>query len=327
MPIDWDAFARRIHAADRFLLTSHIRPDCDALGSELGMAHVLESLGKQVRIVNGQATPTRLSFIDPQRRIEHLGDDLRPDELTAFDALMVLDTSAWAQLGPMSEVVREANFTKLILDHHVSSDDLGALEFKDPRAEATGRLVIEAADALGVELTEPMARPLLAAIATDTGWFRFSSVNAGTLEAAARLVAAGANPSELYASLYEQQTLARVNLVGRILSRTETHCHGRLAISTALREDFEETGASPADTEDVINMTLQIANVEAAVLFVEQNEGGCKVSFRSRGALDCSKLAELFGGGGHMAAAGAMFNGNYDVAKGPVLDALRTALG
>src|SRR4051812_11388207 len=153
MKIDWPHFAETIGRYQRFLLVSHIRPDCDALGSELGMAGVLEALGKDVRIVNGHATPPNLAFIDPARRIGVIGQSVQPAELADRELLMVLDTSAWAQLGPMSDFIRGFAGKKVVVDHHVSSDDLAAEEFKNVTAEATGRLVVEAAEALGVKLT------------------------------------------------------------------------------------------------------------------------------------------------------------------------------
>ena len=180
MPVNWPQFVEIVRSHQRFLITSHIRPDCDALGSELGMALILESLGKQVTIVNGHATPLNLLFIDPQRKIKALGVDVQPDQLKEIDVFMVLDTSAWAQLGPMGDVLRASKAIKLTLDHHVGEDDLGTLWFKDTQAEAAGRLVIEAAENLGVKLTPEMARPLFAAISTDTGWFRFNSTSGNT---------------------------------------------------------------------------------------------------------------------------------------------------
>ena len=178
--IDWKRFCELVRSNERFILTSHIRPDCDALGSELGMAGVLEKLGKQVTIVNAQATPPNLEFIDPQRKIKTLGCDVQPADIEAAQVLMVLDTSAWAQLGEMAEVVRATRLHKAVLDHHVDTDDMGAELFKNTEAEATGRLVVEAAAALGVKLTAEMARPLFAALATDTGWFRFLSTTGNT---------------------------------------------------------------------------------------------------------------------------------------------------
>ena len=241
--------------------------------------------------------------------------------------LMVLDTSAWAQLGTMAEVVRSTRAHKLIFDHHVGEDDMGAELFKETHAEATGRLVLEAAHHLGVKVTPEIARPLFAAIATDTGWFRFGSTTAVTLRSAAELIEAGALPGEIYNALYEQDSLARLQLRGRILARTVTELDGRLAYTAALSEDFEATGALPSDTEDVINMTLAIAGTQVAVIFVEQPGGGFKLSFRSRTPrVDCSELARSFGGGGHKAAAGASITGGWPAAQAKVLDAVRNAM-
>ncbi len=242
--INWPRFVEVIQQHQRFLLTSHIRPDCDALGSELGMAGVLRALGKQVRIVNGHATPPNLKFIDPDKQLEGLGVDVSLEQVLVdpFDILMVLDTSAWAQLGPMGDVLKATKAKKIVLDHHVSSDDLGAEEFKNTTAEACGRLVVEAAQHLGVALTPEIANPLFAALATDTGWFRFGSAGSGTYRVGADLIDAGAKPSKLYNSLYEQDTLARLNLVGRILARTKTLEGGRLVHTAALLSDFQETG-------------------------------------------------------------------------------------
>jgi phosphoesterase RecJ-like protein len=308
-------------------LTSHVRPDCDALGSELGMAGVLEALHKSVVIVNAQETPPNLKFIDPEQRLNALGVDVKPNELEACEVLMVLDTSAWAQLGTMADIVRSTRAHKLILDHHIGEDDMGAELFKDTKAEATGRLVLEAAHHLGVAITPQIARPLFAAIATDTGWFRFNSTTGVTLRSAAELVEAGASPGEIFNDLYEQDTLARLQLRGRILARTVTELDGRLAYTAALQEDFQATGALPSDTEDVINMTLAIAGTQVAVIFVEQPSGGFKLSFRSRTpSVDCSQLAKSFGGGGHKAAAGASISGSWPAVQVKVLDAVRNAM-
>jgi phosphoesterase RecJ-like protein len=274
MPINWPRFAEIIRSHQRFLLVSHIRPDCDALGSELGMAGVLESLGKQVRIVNGHATPPNLAFIDPGQRIEVIDKTVAAADLADREVILILDTSAWAQLGPMSDFIRGFGGQRMVLDHHMSADDLGAEEFKNTEAEATGRLVVEAAEALGVALTAEMAMPLFAALATDTGWFRFASASAGTYRVAAKLIDAGANPAAIYNALYEQDTLGRMKLRGLVLSRIETELDGRLAHTHVLKEDFTATHALPSDTEDVVNSALAIRGVQVAVIFVEQQSGG-----------------------------------------------------
>jgi len=326
MTIDWPRFVEIVRGHQQFLLTSHIRPDCDALGSELGMAGVLDALGKDVQIVNAQPTPPNLRFIDPTNRLKALGVDVAAADLAGVEVLMILDTSAWAQLGEMGAVIRESRAKKMILDHHVSQDDLGAEPFKNTTAEATGRLVAEAAKHLGVTLTPEIATPLFAALATDTGWFRFGSTSGDTYRWAGALTDAGAKPSQIYGALYERDTLARAQLIGRTLARTQTELAGRLVHTAILQEDFKATGALPSDTEDVVNLALNVAGTEVAVILVEQAKGGFKISFRSRCGVDCSKLAEKFGGGGHKAAAGAFVNEPLEAASTKVLDATREAM-
>ncbi len=324
--VDWSAFAATIAPCQRFLLVSHVRPDCDAIGSELAMAGVLEQLGKHVRIVNGQATPPNIAFIDPTKRVRAIHVDATPEELQDVEMVMILDTSAWVQLGPMADVIRKLPAKRMVVDHHVSEDDLGASLFKDTKAEATGRLVFEAARHLGVKITAEIAEPLFAAIATDTGWYRFGSAYASTYRVAADLIEAGAQPAKIYRELYEQDTLARMLLRGTILTHAATEQGGRLAHTYVRKTDLEKTGALPSDTEDAINLLLQIAGTEVAVILVEQLTGGYKISFRSRCKVDCSVLATQFNGGGHKAAAGGFIEGPFEECQRRVLDAARAAM-
>ncbi|TWT89862.1 NanoRNase/pAp phosphatase [Pseudobythopirellula maris] len=320
MPLDWTPLKELVASCDSFVLTSHMRPDCDAIGSEIGLALALETLGKRVRIVNGDTTPPHIAFIDPQTKVETLGQGVTPEEVHQADAHIVLDTSAWGQLGPMADVLRESGAKKLVIDHHLSGDDLGGAVIKDTTAEAVGRLVAEAIDALGVELTTEMAKPLFAAIATDTGWFRFSSVTAATYETVARLVEAGANPAETFSTLFDRNTIERVWLQGRVLQSIRTELDGRVAFGHATAEDFAETGAAPADTEDVVNRLLSISGVEVAVLLTWMPEDGkTKASLRSRSDFDVREVAEVFGGGGHAKAAGVRIPGPIPEAKAALL--------
>lgn len=323
--IDWKAFVSIVSQYNSFLLTSHIRPDCDALGSELGMAALLEKLGKKVRIVNGHPTPPNLAFIDPHKKIEAISEQLTAEQVAAGDqeVMIILDTSAWAQLGPMGDVVRLTTARKLIVDHHVSEDDLGAELFKDTTAEAAGVLVMEACAAFEQSLCDKAAMALFAAVATDTGWFRFGSTKPRTYHVAAKLMEWGAKPAEIYGSLYEQDTLGRMKLRGRVLDRIESELGGRLAWTVIYKDDFTQTSAVPSDTEDLINHLLAIKGTDVAVIFVEQLQGGFKLSFRSRCAFNCSEVAGTFGGGGHKAAAGAFVPGSFADAKEPVLSVVR----
>lgn len=326
MNVDWTRFRQVITAAEKIILTSHIRPDCDALGSCLGMAGILESLGKQVRIVCGQPVPANLAFIDPDQRILCIGEDIQAADLADADLHMILDTSAWVQLGPMAEVIRNQPCKKIIFDHHEGQDDIDAELFKNTSAEAVGRMCVEAAEALEVPLTPAIARPLLAALATDTGWFRFPSVTPLTLNTAAKLVAAGASPAELYGQLYERETVGRVRLRGTVLARIETELDGKLAHTYILPGDYAATGAQPTDTEDLINLALGIEGTVFAVIFVGQPDGGYKLSFRSRCRTAANQVAAQFGGGGHKAAAGAFLHDDLETVQQQVLSYLREQL-
>ncbi len=325
MNIQWDELLGQIRQHERFILTSHIRPDCDALGSELGMAGILEALGKKVTIVNGHPTPPILTFLDPRQSIKVTGEHIHIDDVDG-DCLIVLDTSAWAQLGPMADVLRRFNGTKLVIDHHVGEDDLGAKFYKDTNAEATGHLVTLLGKHAGVKFTKHMATALYAAIATDTGWFRFQSTTSDTYRIIAELMDYGASPSSIYGDLYERDTIGRVRLRGRILARVQSEANGQLVHTYVRKEDFTESGALASDTEDAINMTLAIEGAQVAVIFIEQLKGGFKISFRSRCHVDCNEIARSFGGGGHRAAAGAFVEAEFAELQSRVLQVVRVAL-
>ncbi|MEL7497256.1 MAG: DHH family phosphoesterase [Planctomycetota bacterium] len=327
MNVDWKRFCEVIHNANNIILTSHIRPDCDALGSCLGMAGILESLGKQVRIVCGQSVPPNLEFIDPDKRIMCIGEDISADDLADADLHMILDTSAWIQLGPMADVIRASTYKKIIFDHHEGEDDIDAELFKNTTAEAVGRMCVDAAEHLNVELTPEISRPLFAALATDTGWFRFPSVKQATFDAAAKLVAGGASPPEVYGHLYERETVGRVRLRGTVLARVQTEIGGRFAHTYILPGDYDATGAQPTDTEDLINLALEIEGTVFAVILVGQTSGGYKLSFRSRCQSHANEMAMEFGGGGHKAAAGAFIDSDdFEAVQQQVLTHVRKVL-
>jgi bifunctional oligoribonuclease and PAP phosphatase NrnA len=279
MSIDWRPFVELVKRHESFVLTSHMRPDCDAIGSELGMAHALRSLGKQVRIVNGDPVPPHITFIDPQKNVSVLGSDVSADELRP-QVFIILDTSAWSQLGPMADVVRKSSALKVVVDHHISQDDMSAEVYKDTASEATGRLVYS-----------------------------------------------GASPRDIFAALYERNSLARLKLQGRILLAVKTDCAGKLIYSAATPTDLAETGAEATDTEDVVNRLLGVAGVEVALLFLEIGPQETKVSLRSRTTFDVRAIAAQFGGGGHTAASGVRYPGPLDKAVAAVVDAVRKALG
>ncbi|MEX0700739.1 MAG: bifunctional oligoribonuclease/PAP phosphatase NrnA [Planctomycetales bacterium] len=326
MNIDWEPLREIIASNQRFTLSSHVRPDADALGSELALARMLESQGKSVRIVNPSDAPASLAFLDSGGRVLKFGQGITAAEVQDADVHVILDTSSWSQLQSLGTAIRESPARKVVIDHHVSRDDLGAVEFKDTRSEATGALVLQMAEALGLPIDDDSATYLFCAIATDTGWFRFPSTTSGTMRAAARLIDLGAEPHAIYRALYEQRPPARLKLAGRVLSRVELACDGRLAYTWVEWNDFVETGARPVDTEDLVNECLMIAGTQVAFIAVEQIDRRIKVSLRSRTGTDVAAVAERFGGGGHKQAAGAILPGPPQSAIQTLLAALKPAL-
>jgi phosphoesterase RecJ-like protein len=314
MRLDWASLLDLLRGCGRVVLASHVRPDCDALGSELGMLGILEAIGKDVRIVNAQATPAGLRWIDPLSRIESLETGADKAELLGRDLFIVLDTSARAQLGAMADVAAKMRDRVLVIDHHVSEDDISDRWFKDTSAEATARIVYEIGLRLRVALTERIATPLYAGLSTDTGGFRFPSTTGESFRVAGRLVDAGASPPTIYRELFEQDSIARLHLVGRTLAGARLSHDGKIITSSVRQSDVKETQALPADTEDLVNLTLAVKGTELAVILIELPDGRIKTSYRSRSHVDCNTLAARFGGGGHKAAAGAILPGPFDAA-------------
>lgn len=324
MPLDWAPLVDLIRRHQKFLLMTHVRPDADGLGAQLALADALRRIGKTARVVIASRLPPRYAFLDPDRTaVEEF--HLPGTEFRDVDAILVLDTGTWGQLGDFGPWMREMPVPKAVIDHHRTQDDLGGLRFVDVTAEATGRLAYELIRALGAPLSPAAAHHLFMAVALDTGWFRHANTTAATFELAGELVRAGANPTPLYEQLFECAPLARFKLVGLALARMQTRAGGRVAFTEVLLSDYAATGAVPGDTEDLINYPRAIDGVEVALIFIEQAEGGTKVSFRSR-AVDVSRVAELFGGGGHKLAAGARLPDPLPIAREKVIAAAERAL-
>lgn len=329
MSLDWSPLARLIADHDRFLVTSHVRPDGDALGSALGMAVLLRQKGKDARIVLSSPVPPRYDFLDSTGSdFEHFGSLAEPAEnLDDRQALVILDLSSWGQLGEMADFVRGFRGPRLVVDHHVSQDDLGAQVIKDTTAEATGTLVLRAFRALGIKPTEQAAAALLTAIAMDTGWFRHPNTRPSTLADVAELMEAGAELDQTYRMLFERGTIERLKMMGGALAELHSEDEGRVIWTAVTRADLARTGAIHPDTEDLVDYTMSVRGAEVGLLFIEQKREGVKVSIRTRRPdFRCDHVAGRFGGGGHKAAAGATLPDPLENAVARVLEAVRTEL-
>jgi phosphoesterase RecJ-like protein len=324
MALDWTPLVDLVRRYRRFLLTTHIRPDADGIGSVMALAEVLRQQGKEVQSVIASVWPPRYDFLDPDKQIQRFAAD--NERWAGAEVVIVLDTGTWNQLGDFGPFLAKCSVAKVVIDHHLSQDDLGAVRLVDTTAEATGRLVYQAIGALGGTITPSVADMLFVALAGDTGWFRHANTSPATFALAEKLVAAGARPTALYEMLYEQNTLPRLRLTGLVLERLQVVENGLVAFTEIRRGDYAATGAVPQDSEELVNYTRSIRGVEVGLFFMEQPRGGVKASLRSRARIDVARLAERFGGGGHRLASGAIVEGSLEEARTRVLAALHEAL-
>jgi phosphoesterase RecJ-like protein len=322
----WNELDRLIDTSHHVLLTTHVRPDGDALGSELGLAELLIARGKSVEILNSSPTPARYRFLDPDNALFHCIDPADPKPKGQPDLFIVVDTGTWSQLAGLAPYVKTIDYPKVVIDHHVSQDDLGALRLVDTNAAASGMLIAEAYHSLGATISSRTAQALFVAIAMDTGWMRHPNTTPKVLQTQAELMERGAKPHEIYRLLFEQNRVERLRMLGLLFERIERFEEDRLVTSYLAWNDIIDLGAHPMETEDFINELMTLAGVDVAIIFIGQIDGGTKVSFRSRSAFDCSAFAEQFGGGGHRAAAGASLKDPVDDARRRVLPMARRTL-
>lgn len=289
-----------IQKSERLLLTSHLNPDGDAIGSGLGLARVLRGVGKSALFWSHDEVPGIYAPLAGSGRI-HVGPEPPAGFPDAFDACVVLECPTVERCG------LEEHLTGLDLinvDHHMGNTNYGRVNWVDTAAPALGEMIHTLARGLGVQLDPAGASCLYLALVADTGGFRFSNTTVRAFEAGADLVRAGAKPQEIASWLYESRPLGSVRLLGETLSTLRLHAGGTIATVAVSQEMFERAGARPGDSEGLIDHARSIAGVEAAALLREQPDGVWKVSLRSRDQLDVEVIARRHGGGGHRNAAG-----------------------
>ena len=320
---DRDQVVRRLLAAERVLIVTHARPDGDAVGSMAALAGSAAAAGKSARMLLPGEMPDRWGFLFPD------GPPAGANDFAALadeaDLIVVVDTCALAQLDGLEAGLRRHREKTVVVDHHATRDDVGAVQWIDASAGAAGLLVGELIEALHWPVTPAVAEALLTAITTDTGWFRFSNTSGRCLRAAAKLLDAGVSPDELYARLFESDRPERLRLRTRALASLRLHADGRIATMSLRGSDFAETGARLDETENFVNEALRMGCVEVALLLVE-NPDCTRVSLRSRGAVDVSRVARAFGGGGHARAAGLRRTEDVDTLSRRLVDACAEAL-
>jgi phosphoesterase RecJ-like protein len=304
----------------RFLLTSHTRPDGDAIGSVLALAEVLDQLGCQADVVFADPVPTTYLTLPNVDRIRHTptANDVDPSGNTPA---ILLECDGIARTGLLGLEDR----TLINIDHHASGRPFASVNWIDENACAVAAMVYHIAIAANVDITPSMATCIYAGILSDTGSFTYSSTTADTFALVQHLADRGANPSQIARDIYHSNPASKIRLLGIALSNLQ--CSNDIAWTWVTSEDMDSVGAVAEDCEGVVNYLISIAGVESAVFLREVPDvSQFRLSIRSKGKTDVAKIAEHFGGGGHRSASGCTLDGPLEVAIDQILTQLRTGL-
>jgi phosphoesterase RecJ-like protein len=299
-----------IHNHDRFFITTHIRPDGDALGSELAFGLFLRKLGKEVVMLNSDPPPINMDWLPELGRVELFDGSLEQrKKIDAADVLFILDTNALDRLGKLVGPVRNARGVKALIDHHTRPEAWFDVTYVRETASSTGELIYEIIAAQDPHLIDAeIATALYSAIMTDTGSFRFSNVTPAVHRVVADILERGCISAEpIHTAIYETRTPESLRLLSRVLDTITLRHGGKIAYAVITPRVLDETGAASDEADGFVNYALSIEGVVAAVQFLE-TEGGTKMSFRSKSDVHVNDWARAFGGGGHKNAAGAFLN-------------------
>ena len=305
--IDFEKLKNIVRSNSSFLLTTHVNPDADAIGSEIAFYNLLKKLGKKVYIINHSSLPYNMEFFNIYNVIQKYDEVLHKNIFNEVDVIVALDFNRADRTVSMEKAIRKSNKLKICIDHHQDPEEFVDHQFIDTDYCATGQIIYDFIyHTKIVELDFNIAEPLYAAIMTDTGSFRFDRTTSEVHIIIAELLKLGVNPEQVYDKLYDQSKFSKVKLLGRALNSINLLADNKIGYMKITQKDFEELGAIESDTENFVNYNLSIENVVLGILFIEL-KNGFKVSFRSKGNIPVNKLANEFGGGGHTNAAGARF--------------------
>ena len=314
-----------LRRADRVVLTTHVKPDGDAMGSIAALRRWLLAEGKRVETIVPTPVPTRYAFLDPGAAVKVAGHEVDPAAIERPDLVCIVDTGTWQQLEGVETLVKGARRV-LVIDHHRTQDVPAQTAIVDADVAATAILVHDLLVEAGAAIDTETATYLFAGLAMDTDWFRLPTSGAETLRLAARLVEAGAKPHLIYEQLYWNNDLAKMRLLGLAVGGLRPALGGRVAVMRLSEAMFRQTGTDADDTENLINECMKVRGVQVGILLTDGGTGEVRVSLRSRPGTDILRVAERFGGGGHRYAAGARVQGSLEAVESQILAAVGQAL-
>jgi bifunctional oligoribonuclease and PAP phosphatase NrnA len=308
-----------LRSAENIVIACHINPDGDTIGSMVALALGLEQLGKRPTLLSSDGIPQTLTFLPGLARIQTETDARN------FDLAVVVDAGEMARVGKSRAAVESAPVL-LDIDHHVTPGPFGTINLLDARAAATGEIIYDVLTHLGVTFTPEIAQCLLCALLTDTGSFRYMNVTPRTMALAGALIEQGGSPTEIAEEVFEKRTYAMQKLLGRAMESLQRTPDGRIVWAHVTQADFDEFGATDADTEGIVGAVRAVRDAEVALFFREMASGKLRVSLRAHDPHDVASVAQLFGGGGHRLAAGCTLNGPLADAERVLVNAVQDAL-
>ncbi len=309
--------AEELRERERFVLSSHVRPDGDSIGSQLALAYALRRLGKHVRIVNHDPAGPGLQAFPGVASIE-IGDHVEGD----YDAAVILECGDLTRTG-VSGLER---YFLINIDHHPGNAMYGVINWFDGSAAACGEMVFDIVKALGAPLTIEIATHVYMAILTDTGSFHYSSISPRTFDICRQTLEAGIDPVHIARTVFDSNHIGRLKLFGAVLSSIQLEDNGRLAVIYLDREMAQRAGGTYDDTEGLINLPLTVKEIQAVAFFKEWDNGEFRVSMRSKGDIDVCDVAKRFGGGGHKNASGCTVPGPYPAAHTVIVELVKNAI-
>lgn len=309
--------ADAIRERQRFVISSHARPDGDSIGSQLAMAYALRAMGKHATVVNKDAaSPPIMAF-------PGVPDIVIADQVSGdYDAAIIMECGDLSRPG----VAGLDQYFLINIDHHPGNTGYGDLQWFDQSAAACGEMVFDLIRTLGVPLSIEIATHIYLAILTDTGSFHYSSISPRTFDICRETLEAGVDPVQIARNVYDTNNMGRLKIFGAVLSAMQIDATGRIAIVYLDHEMARRAGGTYEDTEGLINLPLTVKEILAVVFFKKSEGNEYRVSMRSKGNIDIGSVAKEFGGGGHKNAAGCSVNGAIDVLQHTFVEKIQKAI-
>ncbi len=303
--LKFDKLKELLISNNSFLITTHVNPDADAIGSEMALYHVLKELDKNVTVINHSAMPSNLLFLDKENIIKKYNPLSDKTIFETVDVLIALDLNHSSRIVSMTENFVKSHKLKICIDHHQDPENFAEYQFIDDNYTSTGEIIYDFINSTQiVDLNRDISTAIYAAIMTDTGSFRFERTSARTHRFVAGLLEHGADPTNIYYEIYDRGTFNKTKLLGISLNSLKLDKTGQIGHMIITQQDLLNTGAEEPDVDGFVNYCLSIDGVKIGLLFFEL-EDGIKISVRSRGDIPANKIAGDFNGGGHLNAAGA----------------------